>query len=114
MSVIAIPDAVEFEQTARLRLASAVAVAAVGVFQLLDIVTTHIMLAHGAIESNPLAKFLLAGGRVEVIKVALVIALAWRVLRRPPTVAFSAGVWFVAGFYFLTVVSNLLIIARLS
>ena len=114
--MIALPEVAvsEADHGTRLRVATSVAVAAVAIFNLLDVITTRTMLARGAIESNPLASLLLVGGRVEVIKILLVVGLAWRVLRRPPSVAFAAAVWFVAGFYFLTVVSNLLIISRLS
>ncbi|MHB8465560.1 MAG: DUF5658 family protein [Acidimicrobiales bacterium] len=114
MSILAIADVADTDHGARLRVATAVAVAAVAVFNLLDIVTTRTLLARGAIESNPLAGLLLQGGGVEIAKLALVAGLAWRVARRRPSVAFAAAVWFVAGFYFLTVVSNLLILSRIS
>jgi hypothetical protein len=93
----------------------AVAVAAIAVLNLADILTTSAVLAHtGATESNPLASALLAGGRVGLIKAGVLFALILRIPRRRPTVAFHAVLWFVAGFYFLTVISNLLVLQRVS
>ena len=94
---------------------TAVAVAAIALLNLADIVTTKIVLAHtGATESTPLASALLSGGRVGLIKAIVLLALIVRVPRRRPTVAFHAVLWFVAGFYFLTVVSNLLVLYRVA
>ena len=94
---------------------TAVAVAAIAVLNLADIVTTRVVLAHtGATESNPLTSALLSGGRVGLIKAIVLLGLIVRVPRRRPTVAFHAVLWFVAGFYFLTVVSNLLVLYRVS
>ena len=107
-------EVVERDFPAKLRLTSAFAIAAIAVFNLLDILTTHALLARGAIESNPLAALLLPGGKVELFKVVILGALGWRVMKRKPTVAFAAGLWFVAGFYFLTIVSNVLILSRVG
>ena len=94
---------------------TAVAVAVIAVLNLADIVTTRVVLAHtGATESNPLASALLSGGRVGLIKAIVLLGLIVRVPRRRPTVAFHAVLWFVAGFYVLTVVSNLLVLYRVS
>ena len=98
-----------------LRSSTAVAVAVIALLNLADILTTHAVLAHtGAVESNPLASALLSGGRVGLIKAIVLLGLIIRVPRRVPTVAFNAVMWFVAGFYFLTVVSNLLVLHRVS
>ena len=113
MSTVALPQTVrEPEHHISLRVASALALAALAVLQLLDIITTRAMLADGAIESNPLASFLLSAGHIEMVKAGLVVVLALRLIRRRPTIAFTAALWFGAGFYFLTVVSNLLILNR--
>ena len=110
--LIAEPD--DAQQRARRLLAStAVALAAIAVLNLLDIWTTNVVLSHtGAVESNPLAGALLAGGRVGLIKAAALLVLIVRLPRRRPTVAYHAVLWFVAGFYFLTVVSNLLVLRK--
>jgi uncharacterized protein DUF5658 len=98
-----------------LRASTAVAVAVIALLNLADILTTHAVLAHtGAVESNPLASALLSGGRVGLIKGIVLLGLIIRIPRRVPTVAFNAVMWFVAGFYFLTVVSNLLVLQRVS
>ena len=93
----------------------AIAVAVIAVLNLADIVTTRLVLAHTTgVEANPLASALLTGGRVGLIKAAVLVVLIYRVPRRRPTVAFHAVLWFVAGFYFLTVVSNLLVLHQVS
>jgi hypothetical protein len=102
------------DHQASLRRASAVALAALALLQLADILTTRAMIARGAIESNPLAAVLLPSGHVEMVKAALVVVLAYRVHIRRPTVAFTAALWFGAGIYCLTVISNLLILNRLG
>jgi len=103
------------QRARRLMASTAVALAAIAVLNLLDIWTTKVVLAHtGAVESNPLAGALLAGGRVGLIKAAALLVLIVRLPRRRPTVAYHAVLWFVAGFYFLTVVSNLLVLRRVA
>jgi len=99
----------------RITTSMAVAVAAIALLNLADLVTTFVLLHHpGAIESNPLSALLLANGWVGLIKGGVIVALVYRIPRRRPTVAFLALLWFVAGFYFLTVISNLLAIQRLG
>lgn len=99
----------------RLTTSMAVAVAAIALLNLADLITTIVILRHpGAIESNPLSALLLANGWVGLIKGGMIVALVYRVPRARPTVAFLAVLWFVAGFYFLTVVSNLLALQRLG
>jgi hypothetical protein len=103
------------ERARRLRASTAVAVAVIALLNLADIITTNAVLRHtGAVESNPLASALLSGGRVGLLKAIVLVGLIIRVPRRVPTVAFNALLWFVAGFYFLTVVSNVLVLHRVS
>ena len=97
-----------------LTLSMALAVAAIAILNLADVLTTRAVVGHGAIEANPLSSALLAGGRVELLKAGIIVALVLRVPRRRPTVAFHAILWFVAGFYALTVASNLLVLNRVS
>jgi hypothetical protein len=103
-------------RTNRLLVSTAVAVAAIAVLNLLDLITTHAALSHpGAIEGNPLSALLLTNGIVGVLKAAVLGLLILRVSRkRRPTIAFHATLWFVAGIYALTVLSNLLLLQRLS
>ena len=99
----------------RLSASTAVAVAAIAVLNLCDLLTTRAVLSHqGAIEGNPLAALLLTNGTVGLLKAGVIAALVFRVWRRRPTIAFHALLWFVAGFYALTVLSNLLALQRLS
>ena len=91
-----------------------VALAAIAVLNLADILTTRAVVGHGAIESNPLSAILLTNGRVELVKAIVLAGLIYRVPRRRATVALHAVLWFVAGFYALTVMSNLLVLQRLS
>jgi hypothetical protein len=105
----------EDRRTRHLRASTAVAVAVIALLNLADILTTNAVLRHtGAVESNPLASALLTGGRVGLIKAIVLVGLILRVPRRVPTVAFNAVLWFVAGFYFLTVVSNLLVLQKVA
>jgi hypothetical protein len=102
-------------RTSHLRASAAVAVATIAVLNLADILTTNAVLHHtGAVEANPLASALLSGGRVGLVKAIVLLGLILRIPKRVPTVAFSAVLWFVAGFYFLTVFSNLLVLQKLS
>jgi hypothetical protein len=108
-------DAPVDRRAERLRASTGAAVACVAILNLVDILTTNAVLAHtGAMESNPLASALLSGGRVGLIKAGVLLLLVLRVPRRAPTIAFNAVLWFVAGFYFLTVVSNLLVLQRVG
>jgi hypothetical protein len=78
-----------------------------------DLITTHLDLemsmraGRQLVEGNPVATLLLASGKVAVIKGALLVALAWRAVRRTPPMAVVCGVWMVVGVYAMTVASNL-------
>lgn len=72
-----------------------------------DIALTHIALGRGAVEANPLSRTLLNSGRVELIKLALLCALALRSLRRRPTLRFAIACWVSTGAYAMVVLSNL-------
>jgi uncharacterized membrane protein len=103
-------------RTNRLSASAAVAVAAIAVLNLLDLVTTHAVLSHpGAIEGNPLSALLLTNGVVGVLKAVILVALVFRIYRgRRMSIGFHATLWFVAGFYALTVLSNVLLLQRLT
>lgn len=116
MAELQVPTFLPTQRTSSPLTASmAVAVAAIAVLNVADLITTHAVLRHaGGIEGNPLAALLLNGGRVALLKAGVIVALVVRVPRRRPTVAFHAVLWFVAGFYALTVLSNLLALKRLA
>lgn len=79
-----------------------------------DLVTTRLALARGGIEANPLAKVMLSGYRVEIVKAVALLALAWRVMTRTPTLWVALAAWAVTGVYAMTVVSNILSLVALS
>src|SRR5260370_18092836 len=72
-----------------------------------DIALTHLALAMGGVEANPLSRALLSSGRVELLKLALLCALALRSLRRQPTLRFAIACWVSTGAYAMVVLSNL-------
>jgi hypothetical protein len=110
-----LPAATLDRPSSRLTVSTAVAVAAIAVLNVFDLLTTRVLLTHqGAIEGNPLAALLLTNGTVGLLKAGVIALLVYRVWRRRPTIAFHAVLWFVAGFYALTVFSNLLALQRVS
>lgn len=86
------------------------AVAALAVLNLVDVVLTRLALGRGAVEANPLARVLLSGGRVELLKLALICVLWARAERRRPTLQFTVACWAAAGAYAMVVLSNLFVV----
>lgn len=79
-----------------------------------DIALTSLALRSGAaFEANPLARALMGGGRVELLKFALLGALALRTLRRRPTVRFAIACWVATGAYAMVVLSNVYVVLSL-
>jgi Domain of unknown function (DUF5658) len=78
-----------------------------------DIALTRAGLSLGATEANPLARALLAGGRVELVKFALLCLLALRSLHRRPTFRFAIACWVATGAYLVVVASNLMAVLTL-
>jgi hypothetical protein len=76
-----------------------------------DIALTRVALRSGAaFEANPLARALMGGGRVELLKLGLLCALALRTLRRRPTLRFAIACWVATGAYAMVVVSNVYVV----
>jgi hypothetical protein len=75
-----------------------------------DVVTTHMLLAHGAVEANPLSSVLLASASLLWVKLAVLGALGAMVIRRPPRFGVMAVVCVTLGMYATAVLSNLLIL----
>jgi len=96
------------------RKAVLIALVALVVLNAADLVTTRLALARGGIEANPLAKIMLTGYRVEIVKALALLALAWRVMTRNPTLWVALAAWAVTGVYAMTVVSNVLSLLALS
>ncbi len=116
MAELHVPHLIPVDRpVSRLTTSMCVAVAAIAVLNLADLLSTYAVLRHpGAIEGNPLSALLLTNGWVAVFKAAVLVGLIIRIPRRRPTVGVHALLWFVAGFYGLTVLSNLLILQRLG
>ena len=101
----------------RLHRSAVVAVVALAVLNIIDVVSTTIALSlagHNGlrlVEGNPLARLLIPNGRVEVVKVVVIAALVLNTVRKPVTVAIHAALWVVVGIYIATIVNNLAAIA---
>jgi hypothetical protein len=108
MSVLSLAPGADATAVTLDRRTIVIPVALLAVLNLADVVLTRLALAAGAVEVNPLARILLAGGRVELLKVAVLCALALRAARRRPTLAFAVACWTVTGAYAMVVASNLL------
>ena len=103
----------------RLRRSAVVAVAALAVLNLTDVLSTTIALSLSGqdgirlVEGNPLARLLIPNGRVEVVKVVVIVALVLNTVRKPVTVGIHAALWGVVGIYTATIVNNLAAIATI-
>lgn len=91
-----------------------VALVLIGLLQVGDIITTRLLVSRygPAAELNPLRSWLLTGHNMEIGKFVLVGLLLYILRRKAQTPALLAMTWFGAGFYFLTVTSNALLLTR--
>ena len=94
----------------RLRLITLMGVGALIVLNGADVVTTHLLLAHGAQEANPLSSVLLASSSLLWVKLAILGALGVMVIRHRPRFGVMAVVFVTLGMYATAVLSNLLIL----
>ena len=94
----------------RLRLITLLGVGGLVVLNGADVVTTHLLLAHGAVEANPLSSVLLAGASLLWVKLAILGALGVMVIRHRPRFGVMAVVFVALGMYATAVLSNLLIL----
>lgn len=90
------------------RTAIVAALIVIVVLSVLDVITTDAAMRAGAVEGNPLARWLMDRGALLTVKLAVCIVLAWIAYRaRLRDAVFTASVtWFVGGVYAATVVSN--------
>jgi hypothetical protein len=95
---------------ARLRLITLLGVGGLIVLNAADVVTTHLLLAHGAVEANPLSSILLASASLLWVKLAILGALGVLVIRHRPRFGVMAVVCVAVGMYATAVLSNLLIL----
>ena len=87
-----------------------VALVAIAVFNVGDVITTHMLLNRRAIEANPLASTLVGSGVLLWVKLALVFLALLITLRLRPRMGLLVFAWFVAGIYATAVLSNALIL----
>jgi hypothetical protein len=75
-----------------------------------DVATTHLLLARGAVEANPLAGLLIAKSALLWAKLGIIAVLGVFVLQGRPRIGVMAGAWLVCGLYAAAVLSNILIL----
>lgn len=75
-----------------------------------DVVTTRMLLAHSAVEANPLSALLLASQSLLWAKLLLLALLGVKVIRSRPRLGVMAIASFAAGIYATAVISNLLVL----
>jgi hypothetical protein len=86
------------------------AIGALAVLNGADVVTTHMLLAHRAVEANPLSSILLASSSLLWVKLALLFVLGTKVLNSRPRLGVMGATCFAAGIYATAVLSNLLVL----
>ena len=97
----------------RIRQSTIAGVVILALLNVLDAVTTHLLVTHaaaGAVEANPLAGALLANGSLLYVKLAIVAVLGLAALKDRPRLGFLVGTWLVTGLYAAAVLSNLLLL----
>ena len=82
----------------------------VAVFNVADVVTTHLVLGRAGVEANPIAGVLLGSGAILWVKLALIALVMFMAIRIPPRVGVLLMAWFVAGVYGAAVLSNALVL----
>ena len=94
----------------RVHWATLVAIGALAVLNGADVVTTHMLLAHRAVEANPLSSILLASQSLLWVKLALLTLLGFKVIKSRPRLGVMGATCFAAGIYATAVLSNLLVL----
>ena len=94
----------------RVRQVTLLAIGALAILNGADVITTHILLAHRAVEANPLSSFLLASQSLLWVKLAVLAVLGLRVINSKPRLGVMAATCFAAGIYATAVLSNLLVL----
>lgn len=94
----------------RVRTVTLAAVVVLAALNVADVVTTQLLLGHRGIEANPLAGLLLASRDLLWVKLALILALALKVVRGRPRLGVMGAACFAAGIYATAVLSNLLVL----
>ena len=84
------------------------------VLNVLDVLTTRHLLGLGASEANPAARWLLANGALDTLKILAPVALAAVMPLAPPKRWITSGLWTVAAVYTVVVTINLVNLARVG
>ena len=95
---------------ARLRLITLLGIAGLIVLNGADVVTTRLLVAHGAVEANPLSSVLLASASLLWVKLAILGALGVLAIKHRPRFGVMAVVCVTVGMYATAVLSNLLLL----
>jgi hypothetical protein len=94
----------------RLRQARLVALIALVMLNIADLITTRIFLSQGSLEGNPLAEVLLGRGAMPYCKAAVLLGLGWSSMRSKPKLGTTCAMFFVVGVYTTAIAVNLLTI----
>ncbi len=86
------------------------AIGALAVLNGADVVTTHMLLAHRAVEANPLSSILLATQSLLWVKLAILALLGLKVVHSRPRLGVMGAACFAVGIYATAVLSNLLVL----
>ena len=89
------------------RLVRVIALSALIVLNLLDIVTTSAFLQAGVPEGNPIAAAGIEAGWIGMAKAGLLLGLGVRVLNGRPRLSTTCALWFVTGVYAAVVFVNM-------
>ena len=95
---------------ARVRMVTLLAVGALVVLNGADVITTHMVMAHRGVETNPLSSLLITSASLLWVKLALLFLLGAKVLNSRPRLGVMAATCFAAGIYATAVLSNLLVL----
>lgn len=86
------------------------AIGALAVLNGADVVTTHMLLAHRAVEANPLSSILLATQSLLWVKLGILALLGLKVVHSRPRLGVMGAACFAVGIYATAVLSNLLVL----
>lgn len=94
----------------RLRIAAMVAVIALIVLNLADVITTRAFLSAGVDEGNPVGRLLISSHTMEIAKAVVLLILGRRAWRGQIKLGAVCAMWFVTGVYACAVSVNLLVL----
>jgi hypothetical protein len=94
----------------RVHMVTLFAIGALAVLNGADVVTTHMLLAHRAVEANPLSSILLATQSLLWVKLGILALLGLKVVHSRPRLGVMGAACFAVGIYATAVLSNLLVL----